>query len=201
MSTTPIPPSTPPTQLPYASPAPSGSSWPGVIGVIAIVLGSLGILGGLWGLLAPLVTDAMASFVPPEQRATLEVAKRWQAWTYVYSILSALLAVLLLVAGTRLLRRRASARGTCLAWAALKMLFVIAQAIVTALIQRETLAQMADLGTLPNMPAFATIMQSAALVLVIVWGWALPIFLLIWLARPKIRAEIATWDVPTASPV
>jgi hypothetical protein len=204
MSTSPVPPAAPPTQPLYAQLLPPRSGWPGVIGTIAIVIGALGIIGGLWGLLGPLMTSKMAQFVPPEQRTGLDVAQRWQAWTYVLSTFATLLAVLLLVAGIRLVRRRASAPGTCRAWAVLKMLLVVLQAIMTALIQRDTFAAMEKMGSLSptglSASSYISIAASASAVAVIVWGWALPVFLLIWLARSKIREEMATWGTPANLP-
>jgi len=59
----------------------------------------------------------------------------------------------------------------------------------------------------PNAPAamlgvFGTVMAIIGpmiLVFAIVWGWALPIFMLIWFSRRKIKAEIAQWGQPTSA--
>ena len=62
--------------------------------------------------------------------------------------------------------------------------------------------QQAQLGQMvrqnPGLPGpasgFATIAVFAGLGVSILWGWALPTFMLIWFSRGHIRDEIATWE-------
>ena len=203
MSTGPIgsipdPPAAPPTELVYALPPEKPSSWPSVIGAIAVVFGVLGTLGGLWGVVGPYFMRAMMSAMPPmpaNQTATLAVMQKWQTWTIAASLLGLPLAVVLLTGGIGLLRRRAWARPTCQGWAIFKILVVVATSTVGSLIQRDTFAAMSQAD--PNMPAMVTgvgeSMAVVGLVIGVAWGWALPVFMLIWLARGKIKNEIAGW--------
>jgi len=37
------------------------------------------------------------------------------------------------------------------------------------------------------------VMSVVGAVIGIAWGWCLPIFMIIWFMRPKVRRDIATW--------
>lgn len=195
LGNTPGPPAAPPTELVRVPTPEKVSSWPTVIGIIAITLGGLGTLSGLWGALSPIYMRAMSAAMPTSQRAAFDLMQNWQTWTVVASLLGTVLAVVLLVAGIGLLKRAAWARPTCQIWAVLKMLLAVATAVVGSLIQRDMLSAMSRMD--PNMPAlpagFAEGAASVGLVFALAWGWALPVFLLVWFARGKIKAEIAEW--------
>jgi hypothetical protein len=185
-------PQTPPTQRGPGAKAPS--VWPAVIGVIAIVFGSLGALGGAWGAFSPLLLRLMASVIPDDQAASLEVMRESASSIVVLSVAALVLGVLLLAGGVGLCRRRSWGPKVCLIWAGLKLLHVVFNSVWGYMIQQ---AQFQQLVNEPNMPAaFGGMMQvigAFTIVLGIVWGWALPLFMLVWLTRKSIRAEVAGW--------
>ena len=194
----PAPATTPPT-LPaelVASPRPTG--WPMVIGVIAIVIGALGALGGLCGAASPWFAGFIMNQMPEAQRGAIEVTQKWWGWTVTAYLVSTAVAILLLVAGAGLVRRRAWARRTCINWAVLKMLLVVATTAMSYPIARETsevtLRPSASAPSTPvNVQQFAELGMIVGLTFGLLWGWALPVFLLIWFARGKIRNEVAGW--------
>ena len=111
------------------------------------------------------------------------------------AILAVGLAVLLLIGGVGVLRRRAWAPRACNTWAVLKVLLVIANAVVGYAVQKQTLLWMQ--GQSARMPpgwgAISGSMPGMTACFALLWGWALPVFLLIWLARGTIKEEIAPW--------
>lgn len=188
---------TPPTEIGYATEPPKQSSWPMVIGIIAIVLGAGGVLTSCWGTVAPLLTDALAQAMPAgPSRAQLDAMKEWAVVLAAISAGALVLAAWLLTGGIGLVKRTAWARRAILVWAVAKALFVAGQSVASYFIQHDTFDAMTQSDpTMSQMPAgFSTAVATASLVFGLVWGWALPVFMLIWFARGKIRAEVATWD-------
>jgi hypothetical protein len=187
-------PSAPPTEaIPWPVPErPSG--WPTAIGVIAIVCGIGGIAVGLWAAVAPFFMRALLQNVP-EQRSGLAVMDEWWPVSVALAIVGVGLAVLLLIGGVGVLRRGAWAPRACNTWAVLKVLLVIANAAVAYVVQKQTL--MAMQGQNARMPpgwrAISGSMPGMTVCFALLWGWALPIFLLIWPARGTIKEEIAQW--------
>jgi hypothetical protein len=204
------PPATPPTApgpLPvYTAP----SKWPTVIGVIAIVFGVFGALGGVWGALSPLFIDMVfgstATPLPPQAAAQLEIQREWAGWTVGLSIAGGLLAVLLLIAGIGLTMRRAWCAGTARTWAWLKIAFAFVNTYVAYRVATETmplaLKAAGGTATAPALPpaavaAFTDVVAVISVVFGLAWGLALPVFVLIWFGRSKIRAEMSTWRIAT----
>ena len=181
---------------------PSPSTWPTAIGVIAIVLGGVGALGGCVGAFSPLFMGMMQSIVPEGQVTGLESMMDWAVWLVAVSIVSMLIAVLLLVAGIGVIKRRAWGPKVALVWAGLKMIFVIVHSVAGYLIQIAQFEAMANDQNMPaGMGAFVGSLMQAfgifGLLIGVLWGWALPVFLFIWFARKKIRTETAGWAAPT----
>ena len=131
----------------------------------------------------------------PVQRATIEVMRRWATWTVVVSLLSAAVAILLLAAGIGLVQRRRWSPRVFTIWAPLKIVLAIASTVVGWAIQQETMeamrTQVPGMGALGpgTMESFA----SVGAVFALLWGCALPVFVLIWFARGSIKAQVAEW--------
>ncbi len=186
----------PPTEPGLAAIPAEPSAWPKVIGIIAIVLGAAGFLGGLYGALSPLFLEAMLKVMPPGQEAILEVARDFAVWTVASSLVGVVVAVVLLVAGIGLVRRRQWSVGTVRAWAVIKVLLVIATSVLGYMVAQAQFAAMsqAQAGAAPMPADFGRLLSMFAVVIGLVWGWALPVFVLIWFARSKVKAETASWD-------
>ncbi len=198
-----ISPPAPPTEVGYAETPPKQSSWPTIIGVIAIVLGAGGALIGCFGALSPFFLDAMMSAMPPQagQQAIQDVAKDWMAWTIPIALVSVVLALLLLIGGIGLLKRRPWASKTCVAWAIIRILLVAVNSGVGYVIQQKTWDIMSQQD--PNLSAlpagFTGGILAATVVFNLLWGWALPVFMLIWFSRRKIKDEVVGWGAPVAA--
>lgn len=199
-------PMTPPTAA-GASP-PRKSTWPMVLGIIAIILGSLATLRGCMSIGSSAMFGLFASAMPEEQAEMMEATKGFAPLIMISSGLIMAIAIILLIGGIGLTKRSPWSPKTCKIWAGLKMLLVVYSSIVTFL---STQAQMEAMQRMleedPNAPAamsgfFGTLMAiigPVIFVFAIVWGWALPIFMLIWFSRRKIKAEIAQWGRPTSA--
>ena len=199
-------PMTPPTDA--GAIQPKASAWPMVIGVIAIILGSLATLQGCMGLGWPALAALFTSAMPEEQAEMMDATKAFAPLIMISSGLTMAIAIVLLIGGIGLTKRSPWSPKTCKIWAGLKMLLVVYSSIVTFLstqAQMEAIQRMLeeDPNTAGVMPGFfgtlMAIIGPVILVFAIVWGWALPIFMLIWFSRRKIKAEVAQWGRPASA--
>jgi len=179
----------PPTQ-----PAPLRSvppSWPDVIGIIAIVFGALGAIGGVWGLISPLFMKMLASILPKAQSAMMH-----KVWTDLWPVMilhglaTLTLGIMLLAAGVGLRRRRPWSLPLTRRWAYAKLVVVVLGSILGIIMQREQMAAQSG-PALPPRVMQAMVVAGAAVGLA--WGAALPVFMLVWLARDRIRRHTAKW--------
>lgn len=171
-------------------------SWPVPIGVIAIVLGSLGALGGVSGVLSPLYVKFMRSAMPPGQAWAMDITERWMTYTVTAAAVSMILAIVLLIAGIGIVRRRRWSCGRVKTWACLKIVLVLFTAVMQGLIQRETFEGIQQQQPMMGGPASQSFVVGVAIgttALALLWGWALPVFMLIWFSRRQIRNEVASW--------
>lgn len=193
----PAPSVTPPTQAgplarpasyaPYSPPAPV---WPTVIGVIGIVLGAgalLLTLGSLGMSLILMQSTTRTGTIPMPQ-----FNNQWMPWTIISTLLTCAVAILLLVAGIGIAKRLAWGPRLAKVWAVLKLVVVAASVVIGFQMQREAMEAMSQSvgpSPVPNVQMFMGFGMCVGLV----WGWALPVFLLIWFSRASVKEEISTW--------
>lgn len=197
------PPPAPPTPLtPPTTPGPLGvpqrpSAWPTVIGILAIILGAIGLLGSVWGTVAPFVGDKL--LVPtgtPADTVARTIMEKWKWPTLVTNVLGVVAAVMLLTWGIWMHGRRRSCVRLANAWAIFVLLTTVASAVVGYFATEESFAAIMSSTSMPAGAPTAAVMKAGALIGALCGGLfqaAPPIFILIWLARGKIRAEVATW--------
>lgn len=189
------PPPTPPTR-PSLTERPQGSPvWPTVIGVIAIVFGSAAILGGFWGVLYFLNFERISAMFPPGTAHMMDVVLEWRAFMTLSSGLMSATAAILLIAGIGILKRRRWSVRTCAGWAILKMLVIVPQAVAGAMMQQaqmEKFSQQAG-NAMPGGTGIFAAIHVFTIGATIAWGWALPVFLLIWFSRAKVKQETVQW--------
>jgi len=181
-----ITPATPPMQ-----PVPSGdrSTWPTVLGTIAIIFGAGGILGGVWGIVSPAVMEALVSSAPgpaPESfREMLDVMSAWRVWTTPLALLGIGAAGLLLAAGVLVIKRRPKATKALKMWAVLRIVLVLAGCALGLVLQNS----LKDVSGAPPLQIAWVIALFGLL-----WGCALPVFILVWLTREGVKTEIRRWE-------
>ncbi|MEL6740340.1 MAG: hypothetical protein AAFP26_06770 [Planctomycetota bacterium] len=207
-----------------ARPAMSGRpAWPGVIGTLVIVFSGIGILGGLFGVAGALITffasDLFATIaMQPGAHQELDQAGS-EAITSAYrlqAIIGLFASLMLLtlhtvgvVAGAKLIKRRADSIGVLRAWAFARIALFLVIGVVYAWLQLHMMDAMGALMAQdPNMPApagafFGSLGVAMAFVGALwqfVWGWSLPIVVLWWLGKGESRAEIDRWRGAEAHP-
>ncbi len=101
----------------------------------------------------------------------IAVAEKWQAWNIAGGILTLGVAVVLLVGGIGLCKRRHGAASTMLTWAVLKIIVAAYASVLAALMQMDMFTGAQQMST-PGMPA--GLMRVFALfgaVFGLAWGW------------------------------
>lgn len=186
--TPPVPPMQPPP------PSPRGMS-PGlmVLAVLGIVFGILGlcctVLSGIFMAFATAVEgplgEMLRSSMVPDHATWLT------AWSVALLLLELVLSILLLVAGVLLMRRHRRARTTWIVWAVPRIIVGAAGGLMQGVI-------MVMQGSSPSATGMPTggvlyAMAIGAGLLTVLWNLWLPVFALIWLRRPAVRAEMSAW--------
>jgi hypothetical protein len=120
----------------------------------------------------------------------------WRPWTIASSGVAMALGVLLCVAGTGILKHRRWGPRACLWWAILKIPLVAVNVGVGHAIQRQTWESMQSSGAgFPGgQGGFFSFVGPVTVVIGLLWGWTLPVFMLVWLSRRKIKADVAGWS-------
>jgi hypothetical protein len=190
---------TPPTEPVPIRRAALGSSWPGVIGTISIVFGAMAMLGGVATLFGPLLMSWIRNIGGAETAGAFAAMDKWEWWTYLSGALGFGVAAVLLAGGIGLVRRRPRSRGVLLTWAAMKLVLGGVASVMGAFIQWDIQSANAQSASVP--PGMVWGMVVVSLVIGFAWLAALPIFMLIWLTRPKIKAEIRSWGTPNVRSV
>lgn len=185
---------TPPRQPGEIGGTEDRARWAKIIGIISIVLGAGGCFGAAWGFVVPKFMGAMAERVPPNQAAAFANVQAWGNWIVVNSALSLLIALLLVVAGASLVKRRRTGIRLARVWAVSKMLLAIVGAFVGLAMQQDQFQQMSQQNSpLPGAP-FLDVMVFVGVVIGLLWSCTFPVFVLIWFSRGKVKAEYCQWS-------
>jgi len=175
--------------------------WSTVIGIINIIFGAVEVVryifcGALdpWFLNRPFYPGLNA---PPGYDGQVVALSQHLPCMILGNLFAAALAVLLIVAGAGLIRRRRWAVKACHAWALLKIAHALAAAVV---LHRVILSQ---IDAIPNTPTASLPFTAGGygevslayigLVVALVWRVAYPVFVHEWLSRRKVKTEIAAW--------
>lgn len=187
-----------PTLAPPTQPGPivpvEPARWPNVLGIVSIVFGALGALQGCSGVASAVIMPIFMRGMPAEARAPVDATAAWGPWLIALGASQALVAIGLLVAGILVLTRKPGGARLLAVWGVVRMIVVVFGAVVTFRMQRDMMASMAQSGRLPAFfPGLASLMGAFGVVFTLAWGFALPVFVLIWLRLRSVRAEIARW--------
>ena len=168
------PPDVPPIQYEYVV-QPKPPVWHKVIGIISIVLASLGIV-------CTPISMGMNAMNPAQKEAMKMFPDWWRNYQVFSSFLGVAFAILLLVAGISLCRRRPAARTLHLIYAGVALVMCII----------GTLAAVSLMNT-DSTPMGMRAGMMIGFVFGFLFGSAYPVFLLIWFLRARIRDEVASW--------
>jgi len=181
----------PPTEPGELAASPRETRWPRILGIVSIILGILGVLAGAIGASAGLIVKTLRAMVEDQGAVDWEAVRRAVAWLARISLVAAILAVMLLVVGIGLVRRRGWAIRLGKVWAIAQIVVTVLGTAGSHVIQRAILEALRQSGgTAGGVPISSSL---AGTVWSILWGCALPVFMLIWFARQEIREEVAAW--------
>ena len=177
---------------------PAPSVWPTVIGTISIVLGAMGLLCYGCGAIGELVTPLLANVVPEEALGPQPEGAFLVYWIASHCV-ALLLSLWLLVAGIGIAQRRAWSRSASVGWAITKMVAAVGDTVLAFVFISEMATHVSEswTGGQPQAPQAPEGVVEVFLAFMIVLGFFFaliwPVFLLIWFARRRVRAEIAQW--------
>ena len=172
-----------------------------MIGIIAIIFGSGGLLSSAIGPLSILmVRTQMETFVKQgaDQAKVDDYLARLNQITYSSAAANAVLGLLLLTGGILILRHRRAGSPTLQVWSFLKItvggLFLFKSASLSRLQMDIMLNSNAMGGSEAQMIGSITSYAVwAGLAFGFLWLAALPVFMLIWFNRMKVKQEISSW--------
>ena len=180
------------------------TQWPKTLGIISIVSGAFGAMAGFCGVIGSAalgpISEAMAKFMPankggPSPADTFEALQKMQGWMIANSVLTTLVAIFLIVGGTKLIKRQAQCRMMLLSWAALKILLAVIGSVLGYFSLQDQMAAIEKSGTAtPAMSQSATqLMGLFSMGFGFLWAIAGAVFIIIWFKREKIRSEVSSW--------
>lgn len=183
------------------------TTWPKTIGIVTLLFGVLGGLKGAGSILSSFFSEmlAKASNLPPE------FYDKWRPFMLGSGAGEICLGIFLFLGGFMLLYRKRFAVVILVLWALMKMLFGVVGTFFNYLMQKEQLPLMLEqqrkamqkaggagggAGTEQVAEMVTSMTQVISTVMLfagLIWVMVLPLFILIWFIRPKIRRELATW--------
>lgn len=194
----------PPPPQAAAGPPEERTAWPIVLGIIALIFGGFGLISNLFGAVSPFLFEgimtSLAGNLPGEaqesMQASMEVARAWRTWSVGFALVSVLVSAMLLVGGILLMMRRASAAQLLKLWSVARIFTAVVGAYVAFRIQQATFAAMRgsiaeEMDQVPE--TFIAAFAMFSNVFSLLFGCALPVFMLIWFARQAIKDEVACW--------
>ncbi len=164
--------------------------WPRVVGTIGIVVAALTLLDKVGDLLFMLWVSgsSWSSVIGAEAGRVVESVVPPASWIVLTSLVWLGLAVLLLRASTRLRRCRPSAIPLCRAWAWLAICWYAVEMVYNGWWLSRITEQLDSLAPM-GWQGYAVLGTVLATVLML----AFPVFLLVWLARPRVRQQWEAW--------
>ncbi|MCB1094928.1 MAG: hypothetical protein KDN22_05045 [Verrucomicrobiae bacterium] len=188
--------STLPPQMPVAG----QNIWHRVVGIICIVFGAGAALQSIVGIIGqgPMAKLAQQQMTEASAAAHQALMTQWSGKLVVLGGATGLIALVLVVSGILLLFKKRKAVVALKTWAGLKIALLLVTIPITAGFQKAV-AELQFAGALAGEGAeFAAsagrIWIVVAIAAQVIWGLILPVFILVWFSRKKIREQVAFWD-------
>jgi hypothetical protein len=193
--------STPPPIDPSDLPGPK-RSWNRTIGGIALIFGILGLLGALIAPVSLTFTKIMMKTFEEQGADSADVAdyiEKLSSLSMMSTIGLAILGIMLAVGGIFLMKTKRLGSPLLKIWAVLKIVFGIFVNYKNYGLTQQQMKIQTSVGGMD--PTAAEMTESITNIAVLVgmifgtlWVIALPVFLLIWLNRSKIKTDISAWE-------
>lgn len=196
---------TPPTPPPIQTPPGSGTTvakWPKVLGIILLIFGVLG-LGQ--GIIAPfsfyLTKNQMQQFVKmgADQDRVDDYLSQLKSLSLMSGVAYALISILLISGAILMLKRRRICSPLLQTWAVLKILVggytVFRQIGLSTLQMSIMMLNDKKMGgkEAEMMESIVGYSMKIGMVIGMIWLCALPIFVIVWMNRAKVRDQMETW--------
>jgi len=191
-----IPPLQPPSDAWQVATPPS--VWPKAVGIIMIVLGAYGLFTMAMGIAGTLFMPYLKDFLDSTGAGLGPAAGQFsamenhQAMLMTILVTHGLLAGLLLAAGIGILKCRRWSLAPAFVYSVARIIHATVANIAQMPMQKEMLRSTAATPS-PLPPRLMELLVNISIPITIAIGCALPVFLLIWLLRPRIKAETAGW--------
>ena len=169
------------------------STWPTVFGIIGMILGILGLLSSIC---APIL-QVFSQMVPDAPQMNFSVG--YQVWQYSAYIIGFILAIVLITASTKLLRRNPGGASMMRGWAIASILWTLIATTLGFIFSAETVKQMdvqmqgSGGGNNPMEPEMMALFVYGGMVAGAVFALIFPIVCLFWFARAKTKEDIRSW--------
>jgi hypothetical protein len=165
--------------------------WPMTIGVLGITFSTFGIMGGCVTIAAPWIIRAFAEKMPEKDRATLTMFDQWTSWIVIDAVAWLVLSIAMVIACINLMRHRGSSRSLILIWAILKIGYSLGDSVLSYVMATSAFSQSENASPAPG--GFLGLVGISGAVLNFLFYAALPVVMIIWFSRTKIKSEMATW--------
>ncbi len=183
---------------PPTSPGPidrgdEGRIWPPLVGIAVLVLQGFGLLSSVGSALMQFmdIQSMLGGFAP---RGAFESAEKWKPVMLAMYGVAGTLALVAIVGGAMLLLRRRWGVRLLVGWAILRLPYGLASSWAVAGMQRDNMASMSGPGFgAGGPPGMSSVIVIMSVVTSLLMSMALPIFLLIWFALPRIRRQVRGW--------
>lgn len=184
------------------------SQWPKTLGIITLMFGIFGGLKGLMSIASGFFSEMMAKAA----NMPADFYEKWRPFMLGSGAVEICLGALLFLGAALLLFRKRFSMIVLVFWALLKMLVGVVGGFFSYMMQQEQLPLLmeqqkkamekasgaggaAGAEQVMDMVSGATeVFSTLFLVAGLLWVMVLPLFILIWFIRPKIRKEMATWS-------
>ncbi|MBC7835794.1 MAG: hypothetical protein H7Y88_11945 [Phycisphaerales bacterium] len=167
------------------------------------MFGVLGILVAIFGIASLFLMEGFIESAPQGEQMLADMKKQ-RPITIVMSLVAAAVSAWLLTSGIGMAKRRAWSVPSLRWWSIAKIVlalisvgwsFYTQQGQLDAARQAQASGGSGAGGAPAAGPSAAMIgvMTTVTLAFTLLWSLALPVFSLIWLSRPKVKAETAGW--------
>lgn len=202
----PEPISPPPAPVPPTRPGPlrlkaANTHWPTRLGILALTFGVCGVLFHAAGLVLAAGDPALVSADGVPTMVMEQFGPGTAPFVIFYSGSLALSAYLTLAA-IRLLRRHASAPAHAARWAVAKIIQTAFALLIAVEMTRASSQIDPDWWDDAGPPSAAATLNAVNTGLLwtvgtwtVLWGLWFPVLMLWWFRRPKVRAQVAGWNV------
>lgn len=181
----------PPTERGDDAPRKRETAWPTVLAILSFVWGGLSLFFSGCAVAATPFYAAMAKMFEEagleDEAADMQVMAEIWWWWVIQGLIGTALAILLIVAGVGLLKRmyRGVRRARIWSWLIVLQLFIMTPTNVYLTEYHGKDATDVD--------QFDVILAIGTMVFMAMFSLILPIFMLIWFARTRIKDEVSEW--------